>query len=114
VPTGEPPVFLPCDEVLLAVGQSNAFPFIEAELGIKMTDRGLPLLDPVTLQSSLPQVFFGGDSAFGPKTSSPLSPTATRRPSPSTSSARGKICTNGRRRTPTWSARRWAAGVDLR
>ena len=67
VPTGEPPVFLPCDEVLLAVGQSNAFPFIEAELGIKMTDRGLPLLDPVTLQSSLPQVFFGGDSAFGPK-----------------------------------------------
>jgi NADPH-dependent glutamate synthase beta subunit-like oxidoreductase/ferredoxin len=67
VPLGEPPVFLPCDEVLLAVGQSNAFPFIEKELGIRMTGRGLPELDADTLQSSLPQVFFGGDAAFGPK-----------------------------------------------
>ncbi len=67
VPLGEPPVFLPCDEVLLAVGQSNAFPFIEKELGIRMTGRGLPELDANTLQSSLPQVFFGGDAAFGPK-----------------------------------------------
>ena len=67
VPLGEPPVFLPCDEVLLAVGQSNAFPFIEKELGIHMTGRGLPELDADTLQSSLPQVFFGGDAAFGPK-----------------------------------------------
>lgn len=67
VPTGEPPVFLPCDQVLLAVGQSNAFPFIEKDLGIKMNERGLPLLDRGTLQSSLPRVFFGGDAAFGPK-----------------------------------------------
>jgi formate dehydrogenase beta subunit len=67
VPTDEPPVFFPCDLVLLAVGQLNAFPFIKADLGIEMNDRGLPLLDPVTFQSTLPQVFFGGDAAFGPK-----------------------------------------------
>jgi len=66
--TGEPPVFLPCDEVLLAVGQLNAFPWIEPDAGIVFNDQGLPALDPRTLQSaSLPQVFFGGDAAFGPR-----------------------------------------------
>jgi NADPH-dependent glutamate synthase beta subunit-like oxidoreductase/ferredoxin len=65
--TGEAPVFLPCDEVLIAVGQLNAFPWIEADAGIAFTDQGLPVLDPQTLQSSLPQVFFGGDAAFGPR-----------------------------------------------
>jgi NADPH-dependent glutamate synthase beta subunit-like oxidoreductase/ferredoxin len=66
-PTGEPPVFLACDEVLLAVGQLNAFPWIEPDAGIQFDDQGLPVLDPRTLQSSLPQVFFGGDAAFGPR-----------------------------------------------
>ncbi|MEE4166996.1 MAG: FAD-dependent oxidoreductase [Desulfocapsaceae bacterium] len=66
VPTGEEPVFFACDEVLLAIGQQNAFPWIEDDSGIIFTDRGLPELDPVTLQSSLPSVFFGGDAAFGP------------------------------------------------
>ncbi len=61
------PVFFPCDQVILAVGQQNAFPFIGAELGIRMNRHGLPELDPVTLQSSLPRLFFGGDAAFGPK-----------------------------------------------
>lgn len=65
--TGEAPVFLPCDEVLIAVGQLNVFPWIEADAGIAFTDQGLPVLDPQTLQSSLPQVFFGGDAAFGPR-----------------------------------------------
>lgn len=65
--TGEAPVFLPCDEVLLAVGQLNAFPWIEADAGIEFTPQGLPVLDPVTLQSSLAHVFFGGDAAFGPR-----------------------------------------------
>ncbi len=65
--TGEPPVFMPCDEVLLAVGQMNAFPWIEPDAGIDFDDQGLPVLDPRTLQSSLPQVFFGGDAAFGPR-----------------------------------------------
>ncbi len=66
-PTGEPPVFIACDEVLLAVGQMNAFPWIEADAGIAFDPQGLPVLDPLTLQSSLPQVFFGGDAAFGPR-----------------------------------------------
>ena len=66
-PTGEPPVCIPCDEVLLAVGQMNAFPWIEPDAGIVFGQDGLPVLDPRTLQSSLPQVFFGGDAAFGPR-----------------------------------------------
>jgi len=65
--TGEPPVFMACDEVLLAVGQLNAFPWIEPDAGIDFDDQGLPVLDPRTLQSSLPRVFFGGDAAFGPR-----------------------------------------------
>jgi len=65
--TGEEPVFMPCDEVLLAVGQLNAFPFVEADAGIEFTPEGLPKLDPLTLQSSHPKVFFGGDAAFGPR-----------------------------------------------
>ncbi len=67
IPTGEDPVFIPCDQVLLAVGQQNAFPFIDADLGITMNEHGLPLLDEVTHQSSIPHIFFGGDAAFGPK-----------------------------------------------
>ncbi len=63
----EPPVFIACDEVLLAVGQMNAFPWIEADAGIVFDQWGLPVLDPLTLQASLPQVFFGGDAAFGPR-----------------------------------------------
>ena len=66
VPTGEEPVFFECDEVLLAIGQQNAFPWIEEDCGIAFNDYGLPELHPVTLQSSLPSVFFGGDAAFGP------------------------------------------------
>ncbi|MFZ5546334.1 MAG: FAD-dependent oxidoreductase [Pseudomonadota bacterium] len=67
VPRGEPEVFIPCDEVLIAVGQENAFPWIERDCGIAFDAHGLPVLDPVSLQSTLPQVFFGGDAAFGPK-----------------------------------------------
>ncbi|SHH85597.1 NADPH-dependent glutamate synthase beta chain [Desulfofustis glycolicus DSM 9705] len=66
VSTGEEPVFLPCDEVLLAIGQQNAFPFIAPDSAIEFNDKGLPVLDPNTLQSSVPSVFFGGDAAFGP------------------------------------------------
>ena len=66
-PIGEPPVFMACDEVLLAVGQLNAFPWIEPDAGIELNRQGLPVLDPVTLQSSHPRVFFGGDAAFGPR-----------------------------------------------
>jgi NADPH-dependent glutamate synthase beta subunit-like oxidoreductase/ferredoxin len=67
VPSGEPDVVFECDEVLVAVGQENAFPWIEADAGIAFDRSGLPVLDATSLQSSLPRVFFGGDSAFGPK-----------------------------------------------
>jgi ferredoxin len=67
LPTGEPERFLACDEVLIAIGQENAFPWIERDLGIDFDQSGMPKLDPLTMRSTLPQVFFGGDAAFGPK-----------------------------------------------
>ena len=67
VPTGEADEFYPCDDVLVAVGQENAFPWIERDAGVQFDKWGLPVLDKVTLQSTLPKVFFGGDAAFGPK-----------------------------------------------
>jgi formate dehydrogenase beta subunit len=67
VPTGEDDEFFPCDEVLIAVGQENAFPWIERDLGIAFDEWGMPVVDKLTHQSSLPHVLFGGDAAFGPK-----------------------------------------------
>jgi NADPH-dependent glutamate synthase beta subunit-like oxidoreductase len=67
VPTGEPDQSFECDDVLVAVGQENAFPWIERDAGIAFDKWGLPVLDKVTFQSSAPNVFFGGDAAFGPK-----------------------------------------------
>jgi NADPH-dependent glutamate synthase beta subunit-like oxidoreductase len=67
VPTGEPDVVMAADDVLVAIGQENAFPWIERESGIAFDRHGMPVLDAATLQSTLPKVFFGGDAAFGPK-----------------------------------------------
>ena len=67
VPSGQPDVDVPCDEVLIAVGQENAFPWIERDAGIAFDEWGLPVLDAASHQSSHPKVFFGGDAAFGPK-----------------------------------------------
>ncbi|MDP3412442.1 MAG: FAD-dependent oxidoreductase [Polaromonas sp.] len=67
VPTGEPDVLVGCDAVLIAVGQENAFPWIERDCGIRFDEWGLPVLDKASFQSSVPHVFFGGDAAFGPK-----------------------------------------------
>jgi NADPH-dependent glutamate synthase beta subunit-like oxidoreductase len=67
VPTGEPDEHFDCDEVLIAVGQENAFPWIERDAGIAFDEWGMPLVDKTTFQSSLPNVLFGGDAAFGPK-----------------------------------------------
>jgi len=67
VSTGEEPLFVPCDLVLLAVGQQNALPWISADSGIEMSDRGLPAVDLTTHQSSVANIFFGGDAAFGPQ-----------------------------------------------
>jgi NADPH-dependent glutamate synthase beta subunit-like oxidoreductase len=67
VPTGEADVHMECDDVLVAVGQENAFPWIERDIGIEFDKWDMPKVDPVTYQSTNPRVFFGGDAAFGPK-----------------------------------------------
>ncbi len=67
VPTGELEVVMECDDVLVAIGQENSFPWIERDIGMEFDRWGMPKVDPKTLQSSIPNVFFGGDAAFGPK-----------------------------------------------
>jgi len=67
VPSGRPDVHFECDDVLVAVGQENSFPWIERDLGLEFDKWGMPVVSKETLQSSLPKVFFGGDAAFGPK-----------------------------------------------
>ena len=60
-------VTIPCTDVILAIGQENAFPWIERDLGLELDEWDVPVVDPATMESTLPGVFFGGDSAFGPK-----------------------------------------------
>ncbi|MEX2201989.1 MAG: FAD-dependent oxidoreductase, partial [Dongiaceae bacterium] len=67
VPTGEPDEHLACDDVLIAVGQENAFPWIERDIGIDFDEWGMPVVDERTMRSTHSKIFFGGDSAFGPK-----------------------------------------------
>jgi formate dehydrogenase beta subunit len=67
VPTGEADQHFPCDDVLVAVGQENAFPWIERDIGIEFDKWGMPKVDAKTMRSTHPRVFFGGDAAFGPK-----------------------------------------------
>jgi formate dehydrogenase beta subunit len=59
--------FIPADDVILAIGQENAFPWIERDLGVQFDKWDVPVIDKTTFQSTLPQLFFGGDAAFGPK-----------------------------------------------
>ena len=68
VPTGGGEEFFECDDVLVAVGQENAFPWIERDIGLEFDDRwDMPKVNETTFQSTHPKVFFGGDAAFGPK-----------------------------------------------
>ena len=67
VPTGEPDAFYPADDVLIAVGQENTFPWIERDLGVDFDKWEMPVVDKTTFQSTHPRVFFGGDAAFGPE-----------------------------------------------
>jgi formate dehydrogenase beta subunit len=60
-------VTIPCDDVILAIGQENAFPWIERDIGIEFDAWNMPVVDEVTMQSTLPGVFIGGDAAWGPK-----------------------------------------------
>jgi len=67
VATGEGDIFIEADDVLIAIGQENYFPWIERDLGIEFNKWNLPILDSTTFQSTLNKVFFGGDAALGPK-----------------------------------------------
>src|SRR5690606_36985367 len=60
-------VFFPCDDVILAIGQENAFPWIERDIGIAFGEWDMPIVEKTTMQSSMPGVFFGGDAAWGPE-----------------------------------------------
>lgn len=67
VPTGEDLVFMEADDVLMAIGQENSFPWIERDLGIEFDKWDMPVVNEVTFQSTNEKVFFGGDAAFGPE-----------------------------------------------
>lgn len=67
IPTGEPDVFIPANDVIIAIGQDNAFPWIERDLGIEFGKWDIPVLNKTTFQSTNPKVFFGGDAALGPE-----------------------------------------------
>ena len=67
VPSSTPDLHVPCDDVLVAIGQENSFPWIERDAGIDFDKWGMPVVNKGTMQASLPRVFFGGDAAFGPK-----------------------------------------------
>jgi NADPH-dependent glutamate synthase beta subunit-like oxidoreductase/ferredoxin len=67
VSSGEPHQHFPCDDVLVAVGQENSFPWIERDVGLEFDEWGMPKVNEITFESTRPGVFFGGDAAFGPK-----------------------------------------------
>jgi len=67
VPTDEEPIIFECDDVLVAIGQDNAFEWIERDIGIEFGEWDMPIVDKVTFQSSNEKVFFGGDAAWGPE-----------------------------------------------
>lgn len=67
LPTAEPLVFIEADDVLIAIGQENSFPWIERDCGLEFDKWNMPVVDKISFQSTNKKVFFGGDSAFGPK-----------------------------------------------
>jgi NADPH-dependent glutamate synthase beta subunit-like oxidoreductase len=67
VPSGAPDEHYECDDVLVAIGQENSFPWIERDIGMQFDEWDMPVVSETTFQSTIPGVFFGGDAAFGPK-----------------------------------------------
>ena len=67
VPTGEAEVFVEADDVLMAIGQENSFPWIERDIGVEFDEWEMPVINKTTFASTHPKVFFGGDAAFGPE-----------------------------------------------
>ncbi|MFT5579177.1 MAG: formate dehydrogenase beta subunit [Paraglaciecola psychrophila] len=67
IATGEPDVLIECDDVCIAIGQDNSFPWIERDIGLEFGKWDMPVVDKTTFQSTNAKVFFGGDAAFGPE-----------------------------------------------
>ena len=67
VPTGEDPVLIPCDHVLIAIGQDTAFPWVERDIGIDFNEWDAPIVDHTTYRTTHEKIFMGGDAAFGPE-----------------------------------------------
>ena len=67
IPTGEDPVIVKCDDVIIAIGQYNAYKWIEKDIGIEFGEWDMPVVDKKTFQSTHEKVFFGGDAAWGPE-----------------------------------------------
>ena len=67
VPTGEDPIIFECDDVLVAIGQDNAFEWIERDIGIEFGEWDMPIVDKITFKSTNQKIFFGGDAAWGPE-----------------------------------------------
>jgi len=67
ISTGEEPVFIEADDVIIAIGQENSFPWIERDAGLEFGKWDMPVVDAITFQSTNERVFFGGDAAFGPE-----------------------------------------------
>ncbi len=107
IPTGEE-VVIPCDDVLMAIGQENAFPWIERDIGIEFGEWDMPKVDRVTMMSTRPGCSSAATRPGDRKTSSGPLRMATRQPFPSTSTARASRCLSGRRRDGRSLARKWA------
>ena len=67
VPTDDDSIVVDCDDVLVAIGQDNSFEWIERDMGIEFGEWDMPVVNPVTFQSTHPKIFFGGDAAWGPE-----------------------------------------------
>jgi len=67
IPTGEPDVIIEATDVLIAIGQLNHFPWIERDIGMEFNEWEMPIVDAITYGTSIPNVFIGGDAAFGPE-----------------------------------------------
>ena len=67
VPTDDDPIVVDCDDVLVAIGQDNSFEWIDRDMGIEFGEWDMPVVNPVTFQSTHPKIFFGGDAAWGPE-----------------------------------------------
>ena len=109
VSTGEPETVFECDDVLVAVGQENAFPWIERDLGLEFDKHGMPIVDRVTMMSTRPACSSAATRRSGRRTSSGRSRTVTTPRSRSTSCAAATTCGSARRRRSCSSARRWAS-----